>query len=102
MECHIPYCTDCQASTSGSCWRRPTSYTYTLFYSPYPSGPTCLICGRLAQPLALRLPYASRYDGEHVCEECVRRYLDPAIAGAQVLQGRQGRVQVMVDGQAVY
>ena len=102
MEHHIPYCSDCQASTLGNCWRHQTSYTYTFFYSSYPSGPTCSICGRIAQPLALRLPYASQYDGEHICEDCVRRYLDPAIVIAQALQGRQGQVQVTVDGQAVH
>ena len=94
----VPYCPDCQAFTSGSCPHHPASYSPEDFYSTYPSGPACLICGWLAQPLALCLPYASQYDGEQICEDCVRRCLDPAIAIAQALQGHQGRVQVMVDG----
>ena len=99
---YMSYCPGCAAST-GSCGRHQTWYSLEYFeYSLYPIGPTCLICGRIAQPLALRLPYASQYDGEHICEDCVRHYLDPAIAGAQGLQDRQGQVQVTVNGCAVY
>ena len=38
----------------------------------------CDVCGK-RNPFIVVLPYGSKYDDLVVCEECVRRIIDPAI-----------------------
>lgn len=44
----------------------------------WPIGNKCIACGNVSE-VTVVLPYGSDYDEEHLCADCIRAFVDPAI-----------------------
>ena len=85
------FCPDCVKSTGGRCLAH-SSFTFTVgsdarfteafgewTFRPFP---ICIICRKTSE-FGSSLGYGSKYDGEFICDECVRQFIDPAIDKAR-------------------
>ena len=74
-------CRDCQNATSGYCSRHfPTRATasWRMGRWQFNEFPVCIACGRPSE-YEVTLPYDSRYDGDHLCANCIKELIDPLI-----------------------
>lgn len=74
-------CPDCNRLTGGYCWRHSTWPFISVESSGhwiYHPDPICARC-RKPSPCTAILPYGSRYDGEHLCADCIKEIVDPEI-----------------------
>ena len=46
--------------------------------------PLCLICGEPCELEAVSFGFGSEFDSGHVCPQCARKYIDPAVTAAQL------------------
>ena len=74
-------CPKCDKSTAGKCLEhineglrfteQPGRWVWQLI-------PICIACGKPSDFTAI-LPYGTGYDGEHLCSECIKSFVDPPI-----------------------
>lgn len=67
-------CPECEKSTAGICREHIKQAGHWTWYPT----PICIACGNPSDFTAI-MPYGTGYDGEHLCADCIRSFVDTLI-----------------------